>query len=214
VVAVAMLPGVAEALIDEMVAGTCTGRVVVSSATSKTALTSALLLSRRGVDVVGITAPSHVGAAERAGVYAAVVAYDDIDTIASSPDAVYLDVAGRPAVTAAVHSRLGPSLQRSIAVGGSHRAARTGPALPPSVPVGPPVERFNTGDRRVRLVAEFGEQAITELEDRARRTVVEWAATHVRVPVAAGVGSTAAVWDQLVRGDVAPLTAPVVAPAG
>jgi hypothetical protein len=209
-VAVAMLPGVAAALLDELIAGTGTGRVVVSSATSKTALTSALLLSRRGIDVVGITSPAHVGAADRSGVYAAVVTYDDVDTLAPSPEAIYLDVAGQPAVTAAVHSRLGPSLLRSIAVGGSHRAARSGTEEQPPVPVGPPVERFNTGDRRVQLVAELGDQAVAELEERARRSIVEWASSHVAVPVATGIENTPAVWDRLVRGDVPPLTAPVV----
>jgi hypothetical protein len=212
-VAVAMLPGVASALIDDMVTGTGIGRVVVSSATSKTALTSALLLSRRGIEVVGITSHPHVEAAWRAGVYDTVVAYEDVDTIASSSDAVYLDVAGRSTVTAAVHSRLGPSLRRSIAVGGSHRAASNGTGQqPPPVPPGPPIERFNTGERRVELVTEFGERMVTDLEDRARRAVVDWASTHVHVPVTAGVENTPQVWERIVRGDVAPLTAPVVAP--
>ncbi|MET1075964.1 MAG: DUF2855 family protein [Umezawaea sp.] len=210
-VEVAMLPGVAAALLDDLVAGTGIGRVVVSSATSKTALTTSLLLSRRGIDVVGVTSAPHVEAAAKAGVYREVVAYDDVDTIAPSPEVLYLDVAGRPSVTAAVHSRLGPSLTRSIAVGGSHRAARPAPEQPPAAPAGPPVERFNTGDRRVRLVLESGEQVVAELEDKARKAVVDWASKHFHVPVSAGVESTAAVWDRIVRGDVPPLTAPVVA---
>jgi hypothetical protein len=205
---VAMLPGVAAALLDEMLAGTGIGRVVVSSATSKTALTTALLLTRRGIDVVGITSAPHVAAAERADVYGTVITYDNVDTLTLTSDAVYLDVAGQATVTAAVHARLGPSLRRSIAVGGSHRAARTVPGQQPQS--GPPTERFNTGDRRVDLVAEFGEQKVIEIEDQARKTVVQWASTHIHVPVTAGVENTAAVWDQLVRGDVAPLTAPVV----
>ncbi len=157
-VAVAMLPGIAAALLDDLVAGTGIGRVVVSSATSKTALTTSLLLSRRGIDVVGVTSAPHASAAGKAGVYREVVAYDDVDTLAPSPDVLYLDVAGQPSVTAAVHARLGRSLLRSIAVGGSHRAARPASEQPPATPVGPPVERFNTGDRRVRLVAELGDQ--------------------------------------------------------
>jgi hypothetical protein len=211
-VAVAMLTGTAPALIDDLLAGAGTGRVVVSSATSKTALTSALLLSQRGVEVVGITSSAHVGAAERAGVYAAVVTYDDLGSLARSPAAAYLDVAGRPAVTAAVHSRLGPALRRSIAVGGSHRAAGTGPPAPPGPP-GPQVERFNTGDRRVELVAERGERAVAELEDRARESILDWAATHIDAPESAGIDSAPQVWDRVARGGVAPLTAPVVVPS-
>ncbi|WP_103340763.1 DUF2855 family protein [Amycolatopsis sp. CA-126428] len=208
--AVAMLPGVAAALLDELVAGIGIGRVVVSSATSKTALASALLLSRRGIDVVGITSPAHVEAAGLAGMYGEVIAYADVDTIAPSPEVIYLDVAGLPAVTAAVHACLGSSLKRSIAVGGSHRAAA---AQPPTVPAGPPVERFNSGARRVHLVSEFGERAVTDLEDRARTAIVQWASAHVNVPETVGVESIAAVWARLVHGDVPPLTAPVVAPA-
>ena len=39
---------------------------------------------------------------------------------------------------------------------------------------------------------------------------MDWASKHFHVPVSTGVGSTAAVWDRIVRGDVPPLTAPVV----
>jgi uncharacterized protein DUF2855 len=213
-VAVAMLTAVAATLIDDLVAATGAARVVVSSATSKTALTSALLLSRRGVDVVGITSPAHVGAAERADVYAGVLTYDDIDSLAPSPEAVYLDVAGRPPVTAAVHARLGPALRRSVAVGGSHRAAHTGPVPQSPPPPGPPVERFNTAARRDELVAERGDRAVAELENRARTSVLDWAATHTAAPQTAGIDSAPAVWDRVARGVVAPLTTPVVAVAG
>ncbi|QJY48148.1 DUF2855 family protein [Pseudonocardia broussonetiae] len=210
-VAVAVLTTSAAALLDDAVAELGPARVVLSSATSRTALTVALLLRRRGVAVAGITSPAHVGAAERAEVYDEVVDHDGVDALGPVRGTVYLDVAGRAATTAAVHAHLGPALLRSIAVGGSHRAAQAG-APPPPAPPGPPVERFTTAGRRVELVDRTGEDAVTALEERARSAIEDWASTHVRVTTTTGVDGVPEVWERLVRGRVEPLTAEVVVP--
>jgi hypothetical protein len=92
-------------------------RVVFSSASSKTALGTAYLLARRGVDVAGITAS--VDFAAGLGVYDEVVGYDAVERLARRP-ATFVDLAGDSRVRAAVHRHVGDELQASILVGATH----------------------------------------------------------------------------------------------
>src|SRR5207248_1361840 len=70
------------------------GPIVISSASSKTAIAAAFLLSRRdGVHVAGLTSPRSADFVNGLGIYATVAAYDAIDTLERAP-ATFVDVAG------------------------------------------------------------------------------------------------------------------------
>lgn len=93
-------------------------RVILSCASSKTALGTAYLLSRAGVEVAGITASTaFVG---ELGVYGEVVDYDAVEQLERRP-AIFVDLAGAARVRADVHRHLGDQLDASIAVGATHR---------------------------------------------------------------------------------------------
>lgn len=104
--------------------------VVVSSASAKTSLGAAFLLAERpGVEVVGLTSPDNVAFARQVGCYHDVLTYDQVSALPAVPT-VYVDVAGRRDVQAAVHTHLGDSLRHSMVVGDTHwesTAAPTGP---------------------------------------------------------------------------------------
>jgi NADPH:quinone reductase-like Zn-dependent oxidoreductase len=94
--------------------------VVLSSASSKTAISTAhCLAARAGTTVIGLTSTGNVDLVRSLGHYDQVVAYDEIDTLAVE-DAVYVDFAGNTAVRAAVHRRYGEHLAHSAVVGGTH----------------------------------------------------------------------------------------------
>jgi hypothetical protein len=96
------------------------GPVVISSASSKTALAAAFMLAQReGVELVGLTSPRSVEFVEGLGVYDVVVAYDAIDTLGPGP-ATYVDVSGDADVRRAVHAHYGDRLAHSMAVGLTH----------------------------------------------------------------------------------------------
>lgn len=95
--------------------------VILSSASSKTAIALAALLKRRGVvKVVGLTSPRSKAFVEGLGFYDQVVLYDDIATAPIAEPAVFVDFAGDSQVLGAVHRRFGDALKASILVGGTH----------------------------------------------------------------------------------------------
>jgi hypothetical protein len=111
--------------------------VVLSSASSKTAIGLAYLLKQRGAaKVVGLTSARNVGFVEGLGYYDQVVTYDDLPTASVDRPAVFVDFAGDAGVRRAVHETFGADLAFSSAVGGTHwEAERDGGALPGVKPV-------------------------------------------------------------------------------
>ncbi|PIB96010.1 DUF2855 family protein [Caulobacter sp. X] len=95
--------------------------VILSSASSKTAIALAACLKQRGaVKVVGLTSPRNKAFVEGLGFYDQVVLYDDIASAPIATPAVFVDFAGDSQVLGAVHRRFGDDLAASILVGGTH----------------------------------------------------------------------------------------------
>jgi hypothetical protein len=113
------------------------GSVVLSSASSKTAIGLAFQLKRRGAaKVVGLTSPGNVAFVEGLGFYNQVVTYGDLPTAPIAAPAVFVDFAGDAGVLRAVHERFGDDLAYSLLVGGTHwEAERGGGPLPGPKPV-------------------------------------------------------------------------------
>lgn len=98
-------------------------RMVLSSASSKTAFGLAFLLHenrRDDVEVVGLTSPSNVAFVERLGIYDKVVTYDNIETLDADIPSAYVDMSGNADVLKRVHTHLADSLKYSCLVGGTH----------------------------------------------------------------------------------------------
>jgi hypothetical protein len=110
-------------LIDDQLADeelTARGPIVVSSASSKTAIAAAFLLAQREeVELIGLTSPRSVEFVERLGIYDRAVAYDAIESLDRGP-ATFVDIAGDGAVRIAVHGHYGDRLVHSMAVGMTH----------------------------------------------------------------------------------------------
>jgi hypothetical protein len=106
--------------------------VVLSSASSKTAIALAALLKRRGaVKVIGLTSPRNQAFVEGLGFYDQVVLYEDIASAPMTGSAVFVDFAGDSPVLGAVHRRFADDLKASILVGGTHwEAPRVQAELP------------------------------------------------------------------------------------
>jgi len=99
---------------------TSRGPVVISSASSKTALAAAFLLAQReGVELIGLTSPRSAEFVEGLGIYGRTVTYEEIDSLDPGP-ATFVDIAGDASVRQAVHSHYGDELVHSMAVGATH----------------------------------------------------------------------------------------------
>ena len=111
------------ALADELAGSVAS--VVVSSASSKTALSLAWTLRQRGGDthIVGVTSETNRAFVEGAGVYDIVTTYDALQLEEVTGAAAFVDTAGSPAIRERIHTALGDRLSDSVALGATHQGA-------------------------------------------------------------------------------------------
>lgn len=132
-------------------------RVLLSSASSKTAFGLAHLLHQReGIEVVGLTSAGNREFVQGLGCYHRVCTYDEIATLDAHRPSVYVDFAGSPTLRHAVHAHLGDALKFSSAIGLTHRdlSKRASP-LP-----GPKPIFFFAPDRLRKRARDWGRDGI------------------------------------------------------
>jgi uncharacterized protein DUF2855 len=96
---------------------------VLSSASSKTALGVAFLLSKDrpgDCEVIGLTSPGNVAFCERVGYYDRVLPYPELPSLESHVPTVWVDMAGDGQLLHDVHHHFGDSLRHSCIVGATH----------------------------------------------------------------------------------------------
>ena len=100
--------------------------VLISSASSKTGLALAYQVKRAGrARTIGLTSARNAEFVRKLGFYDEVVLYDQIGSLTKQP-AVFVDMAGDGAVTAAVHRHFGDALAYDCAIGATHWSAGRG----------------------------------------------------------------------------------------
>ena len=130
-------------------------RVIVSSASSKTAYSTAFVLAEKGIPTTGLTSPRNRGYATSLDLYDEVITYDEVATGLSGPG-VYVDFAGNLDISRAVHERA--ELTESIQVGLTHwDRERPSAGLPDPQP-----EFFFAPAHIERLSKEFGPRELQE----------------------------------------------------
>jgi hypothetical protein len=195
------------------------GPVLISSASSKTAIAAAFLLSRReAARPVGLTSPARRGFVEGLGIYESVVAYDEIDSMEAGPGA-FVDVSGDPAVRAAVHGRFGDALAKSLAVGATHwqqltagSAEADGGGLVPGsgeLP-GPQPEFFFAPARVSKRSADWGRDGLGSRVAEAWHPFCEWTAVWLSTIRGRGFDGLRDAYVEVLDGRVAPDTAHVI----
>ncbi|MCC8957425.1 DUF2855 family protein [Bradyrhizobium sp. Pear77] len=111
-------------------------RVILSSASSKTAFGLAHLLHKRGIRVIGLTSKGNVDFVTSLGCYDEVVTYDQVTAIPGAEPVAYVDMAGNGALRETLHRHFGAQMVYSGRVGLTHRASEPDePTLPGAKPV-------------------------------------------------------------------------------
>jgi hypothetical protein len=174
--------------------------VIASSSSSKTALSMAACLKRRGgVHLTALTSSRSKAFVEASGYYDRVVTYDEIGALAGE-DSAYVDFAGDGAVTRNVHEALGDSLKASIIVGGSHWDSDRSNRVP--MP-GPKPEMFFAPTHIGRLGAAWGggefARAVNAALDRFAHDSRGWLEVHESM----GLEAAQKAWARLLANDVA-----------
>lgn len=190
------------------------GPILISSASSKTALAAAFLLARRdGVELVGFTSARSLEFVAGLGVYDRTVPYEAIDSLELGP-ATFVDIAGDADVRRAVHSHYGDELVHSMAVGVTHwedfgadaDASAGGAELP-----GPQPKFFFAPDRVTKRSADWGRDALGARVADAWHPFCEWIDGWLEPIPGKGFDAVRDAYLDVLEGRVAPKQAHVLA---
>lgn len=183
------------------------GPVLVSSASSKTAIGTAFLLAQRqGVELVALTSSRNVAFVEGLGIYGRTVAYEEIGSLDAGP-ATYVDVAGDGGVRHAVHSHYGDDLVASMAVGVTHwEEFGTGQGELP----GPAPKLFFAPDRIVKRSADWGPEGLGQRAADAWHPFCEWMDGWLETIPRQGFDGIESAYLEVIEGGVDPKTAHVI----
>jgi hypothetical protein len=188
-------------------------RLVLTSASSKTALGMAYLLhgerARRPqqYEIVGLTSSGNVDFVRACGLYDRVLRYDQVADLDASQPTAYVDFAGNGATLTLLHRHFGPALRYACLVGLSHWDQRGG--LPTDLP-GPKPQLFFAPTQAAKRVKEWGGATFQQ------RLAGHWqgfsasASQWLRVEYAQGAAAVASVYEQVLAGRADPQTGHVL----
>lgn len=185
---------------------TC-GPILISSASSKTAIAAAFLLAQRdGVELVGLTSPRSVEFVEGLGIYGRTVAYDAIDSL-ERESAAFVDVAGDGEVRLAVHSHYGDELVHSMAVGVTHweEFGAGGGELP-----GPQPKFFFAPTRVTKRAEDWGRAGLQTRVADAWHPFCEWTGSWLETIPGNGFDALRGAYLDVLEGRVDPRHAHVL----
>ncbi len=175
--------------------------VLLSSASSKTAMATAHVLSRRAeVQVVGLTSPARKAYCEGLGCYHRVLAYASLDDLPADTACIYVDFAGNAPLRRQIHERFA-RLAYSCAVGGTHvQALGGGKGLP-----GPAPTLFFAPAQAAKRRSDWGAESFQQRLLAAWRDFIATATgaspPWLVVQAHAGRDAVAAVYQQVLAGE-------------
>lgn len=185
--------------------GAGAARVLLSSASSKTAYATAWCLQQLGHrDIVGLTSTRNLGFVQSLGCYRETLAYDGIAGMAADGPAIYVDFLGDGAVRAAVHRRFGDALLHDAVIGSTSMSHfERDASLPGARP-----SFFFAPTQIQRRVQEIGAAAFFGGVETAQsgfiRQALDPAQPWLRIAVRQGLAGVPAALDELVQGRLAP----------
>lgn len=195
-------------LIDDFLADNAmfgASRIVLSSASSKTAYGTAFCLAQRpGIEVVGLTSTSNRAFVESLGCYQRVVGYDDVATLATDVLTVYVDFSGSVDVRRQIHTHLGDALKYSASIGGTdwQHIGKVGD-LP-----GPRPTLFFAPSQVKKRIADWGgaqfQANVADAWKAFMRPVTDSVAPWLVVRNASGLDAARAAYDEVVSGRAKP----------
>jgi hypothetical protein len=200
---------------DFLQAQSCFGarRIVISSASSKTAYASAYQLKAgTGVELVGLTSPANRAFVEATGCYHRVVGYGELDQLAADVPTLYLDFAGSVDLRTAVRQRLGEALVYDCVVGATQNSpASIGTRWPDPRPA-----FFFAPDQGQKRMAEWGPAVFRQRVGQAQidflQAVSAGPSPLLTLVHGQGFSAAARIIDDMVAGRVDPRDGHVLSP--
>jgi hypothetical protein len=175
--------------------------VVISSASSKTSIALAFLLSRGGrARALGLTSARHLDFVKGLGYYDQALPYEELASLPADQPVLFVDMAGDGGVVRAVHAHFAQQLQHSCAVGATHwQAARPGGELP-----GPKPEFFFAPARIQKRAQDWGAGGFSQRVGAGWREFRDASAAWLRVVHGQGREALARVYLDTLAGRTQP----------
>lgn len=177
------------------------GQIVVSSASSKTAIALAHSIRARGnTHCIGLTSSANIDFVNTVNLYDEVATYDDITSLADWAPTVYVDMAGNLNVTSQIHQHFGEALQYSCAIGATHwDQGGSKSDLPGVAP-----QFFFAPTQIAKRGKEWGREVLNTRMDTALQTFINDSRRWMQVEESRGAQALGGVYDQLVTGKIRP----------
>ena len=183
--------------------------VVLASASSKTALGLAFLLSRRGdIEVVGLTSSGNAAFVDGVGYYDRTVTYDDVASLDAGVPTAFVDMAGGGQTLAKVHNHFAFSLKTSCLVGATHWEE----SAPQTELPGPQPTFFFAPDRVVKRRDDWGGADFERRVDDAWDAFLESVDGWLTIAERRGPDAMADTWLEVLEGRTPPDVGYVVSP--
>lgn len=180
-------------------------QVLLSSASSKTALALAWLLKKRGMKVVALTSQRSRAFVKNSGTYDQIVLYDDIEESVADCPSVFVDFAGDPKTIAAVHTKLGDKLKASIRVGATNWQAGMNAGTAEAAPLpGPEPVFFFAPDQGKKRMEEWGAKAFSERTTGEMVAFYEPASRWIKTVRGLGDEAIHECYDRVLQGEALP----------
>lgn len=176
-------------------------RVVISSASAKTSIGVAFLAKQRGLRSIGLTSVANRAFTESLGIYDEVLTYDLVGELSHEP-ACFVDVAGNPELTLAIHRHLKGTLQHSMIVGDTHWDLPA-PLEPVSLP-GPRPEFLFAPAQIAKRTNDWGVDGLNERVASAWHRFVSWVPTWLSIVSCHGTAEVLELWGAMLAGDIDP----------
>ena len=185
-------------LCDEIIARIPAGKstVILTSASSKTALATAFLLQAlrpEACEVIALTSAKHLDFVRERGCFDRVLEYHDVESLAPDQSAIAVDFSGNVALMARIHQHC-RGLQHSLRIGVTHWHEAAGMAEPkvfavkhigPKVfagqHIGPRPELFFAPDYAAKRVAQWGAVEFERRTGAAWMAMLLWAQNWLKV---------------------------------
>lgn len=175
------------------------GQIVVSSASSKTAIAFAHRIRARGnTHCIALTSEANVDFVEKVNLYDEIATYDNIEDLAEWAPTVFVDMAGNASVISRVHQHFGDSLMHSCRIGATHWDQNGSLGDLP----GPTPAFFFAPSQLAKRGKEWGRDELNSRMNTALNDFIADSRRWMVVQESQGVDAVVAAYDNLVSGHV------------
>ena len=188
-------------------------QVILTSASSKTAMGLASVAKRRSLQVkrVGLTSKGNLRFVKDSGLYDEVLSYDDVGSLPQTLS-VTVDFAGNAKLLGQLHHHLGDALKYSCLVGATHVEERGGGLGGGANLPGPSPTLFFAPDHAVALFKEHGPEKAGSMVAESWRGFLEDAGGSIDIERHCGLAAARDIFVAMVGGQVDPAKGIVIEP--